>query len=575
MVEINMKADLVIVSHNATKDLKNFLPSIKENTEDYNLVIVDNGSAAEDRAWLENCGEKVIFQENKGYGSACNEGAKAFNSDFIVFLNCDLLASPNWLDDLLKPFDDYDVAITGARLFNEQYQEYPTPKDGWACGACFAVRREYFSYLDGFDQNFFLFFEETDLCVRAIKAGYKVIRSEAELIHYHPHFPPFSFETQKHWDKSKKYFEEKHKKIRGKCSLALVMVVKNEAVGLERAILSCRDFVDEIVISIDRASTDKTEEIAKKYATTLKYFDWEDDFSKARNFAHEGVKSDWILFLDGHEYVAAAPDIEKHLLSKADGLMCTIEMETGFIFGNPRIYRNGLQFEGKVHERQNCKETEVYPDFIVKHDRPGGQSPEAAAEREKQRADQIPRIMGGQYKKDKKNVRASYHLAVYAQSQKRYKDAICWWKRYLKYAKGPGERWFAFYNVSTCHFALGHLFRAFWYISKADDETPGRWESLRLKGLICFQKKKFSQAVEFFVYSFKENTGIVSYKPWVDDIAGTWNLIGECFFNLGFLDKACMAFDRSVKLEKDKTKKKFIGKRAALMRDILKDYWKK
>ena len=570
-----MKADLILVSHNSKADLERFLPSIKANTKDYNLLIVDNGSNEETKEFLKNSGEKVIFQDNKGYGAACNTGAKATSSEFIVFLNCDLLASKDWLIDLLRPFGDPIVAITGARLFNEQDNEYPTPRKNFVVGCCLAIRREIFEKLGGFDENFFLFFEETDLCRRAVHAGFQVVRSEATLTHFHPHFPPFSPELQAHWDKSEAYFKEKDKNFVKNSSLALVMIVKNEELGLERAILSVKDFCDEIVIAVDNESSDKTLEIAQKYATTLKRFDFHDDFSEARNFAHEGVKSDWIIFLDGHEFVAAAPDLKKHLSSNSEGLMCPIEMETGMIFANPRIYRNGVQFVGRIHERQGCRSTEPYPGFLIKHDRACGQSAEASAAREKQRDEQITRIIGGELKENKKNTRASFHLALHAQTKRDYKAAIGFWKLCLKYEKDLGERWYCFFNISVCHFSLGHPFRAFWYASKADNETPGRWEISKLKGMIYFYKNRLSAAPAYLIESFKDNSCVVSYLPWPRDDSGTWNMLGECFYRLGYLDKASSAFDRAAELAKDEKFKIFLGKRAHLMSEIFKSQYNK
>lgn len=565
-----MKADLILVSHNSKADLEKFLPSIRENTEDFSLLIVDNGSDEETLKYLKDCGEVIFPQGNRGYAVACNRGAAEGSAEFIVFLNCDLLAWKNWLVDLLEPFKDEKVAVTGARLFAEDGEEYETPKEGWACGACFAVRRKIFEELGGFDENFFLFFEETDFCLRAVKAGYKVIRSEAKLFHYHAHFPPFSPELQKHWDKSKEYFEKKYTSPSKKLSLALVMIAKNEELGLEQAIKSARPFVSEVVVAVDNSSTDKTLEVALKFADTVKKFDWQDDFSKARNFAHEGVKTDWILFLDGHEYVAAAPDLEKHLSTKANGLMCAIEMENGMIFGNPRIYRNGNYFEGGVHERQTCWPIDSYSEFLIKHNRFERQAPAAREVREKQRSEQTPRIMGAQYKKNKKDTRAIFHLALFAESKGDFRGAIRWWGRWFKYAKDKGERWYAFFSLSQCHFALGHYFRAFWYASRSDDETPGRWETSKLKGLILFHHRDFARAAECFVESFSNNTGIVHYQPWRRDISGTYNFIGECLFNQGIFDKAALAFSEAAKTCTDGNFKKILEDRAKLMAEIFK-----
>ena len=210
-----MKSDLILISYNSKEDLERFLPSIAKYTQegDYKITIVDNGSNKETRKFLKKLdGDviKVIFQKNKGYGSACNTGAAATSNDNLVFLNCDLVATEDWLNKLEEPLYKEDIAISGARMFAPNGQEFPTPLKDWVCGSCIATTRKVFEELGGFDENFFLFFEETDLCKRATNKGYKVIRSQAKLVHYHPHFPPLNDNLQGYWDKSKAYFENKH-----------------------------------------------------------------------------------------------------------------------------------------------------------------------------------------------------------------------------------------------------------------------------------------------------------------------------------------------------------------------------
>jgi len=350
--------------------------------------------------------------------------------------------------------------------------------------------------------------------------------------------------------------------------LSLVMVVKDEEKGLENAILSAVDYVDNIVIAVDDSSSDKTLEIATRYADTLKTFKWKDDFSLARNFAHEGVKTDFILFLDGHEYIDYCKNLEHYLLTSEGGLLCSIEMENGMIFRNPRIYKNGVQFEGAVHEKQICNTTINYPEILIKHDRLGHQSVEASKKREEQRNDMIPRIMTAQYKKDKTNTRACYHLGMHHQAKGRYKLAVRWYKRYLKHSTHTGERWYIYFNLSCCYMARGRYFLAFWYASHAEQESPNRWEIKKLQGILFFHSKKYNKAIEKFIYSFKQNTGEEYYKPWKINISGAWNSIGECFYRLGIYDKASLAFSEAAEKTEEKGKKEFYQKRADLLAEM-------
>ena len=352
--------------------------------------------------------------------------------------------------------------------------------------------------------------------------------------------------------------------------VSLVMIVKDEEKGLEKAIFSAMDFCDDIVIAVDNKSTDKTLEIAKLYADVLKTFEFQNDFSAARNFAHEGVKTKWCFFLDGHEYVAKRDNLEKFLALENDGLLISIELENGFSFPNPRFYKTGCYFEGAVHEKQSCKTTILYPDFLIKHDRLTAQSKEASIARQIQRDEMTPRIMLEQLKKDPKNIRALFHMGNFYQARGNFKKAIAFFDRYLKFSKNIQERWFVFFQRSLCFLAMGKNFRAFFSISRADWELRGRWETKKLKGLLLFQQKKYQQALEYFVSSFDPTPYETLYRPFLRDDAGTWNLIGECFFNLGDFDRAAISFDRAAELTQNEIKKKFFEKRGSLMREILK-----
>lgn len=354
-----------------------------------------------------------------------------------------------------------------------------------------------------------------------------------------------------------------------KQTVALVMIVKNEELGLERAINSARPFVDEVVVAVDNSSSDKTLEIARKMADVVKTFDWPDDFAKARNFAQEGVKTDWLFFLDGHEYVDKCERLQEFLNFDCDGLVVSIQIEGGSEIRNPRFYKNGAKFFQAVHELQDIKKPILYPFFLVKHARVGGQSQAAIFERDKQRDDQVPRLLGSLLEKEPKNLRALFHLGMHAQSKSEWKKAIKYYRRYLKYSKFAGERWFIRFNFSLCEMALGHNLRAFWQAELADSETPGRWEIWKLKGLVYFQGKKYYKAVEAFTESFKINRIDCPYKPWPRDEASTWNIIGESFFNLKDYFRAHLAFSEATKRATERQLKYLTKKRADLMKKLL------
>ncbi len=92
-------------------------------------------------------------------------------------------------------------------------------------------------------------------------------------------------------------------------TIALCMIVKNEEAFLKNAIESAKPLVSEIII-VDTGSTDATRQIAQESGATVYDFKWENDFSKARNFALSMAKADWILILDADEQLRKI-DIEQ------------------------------------------------------------------------------------------------------------------------------------------------------------------------------------------------------------------------------------------------------------------------
>lgn len=329
--------------------------------------------------------------------------------------------------------------------------------------------------------------------------------------------------------------------------IALVMTVKNEGLGLEKAILSCIDFVDQIVISVDSKSTDDTLQIAQKYADVVKIHDWEDDFSKARNFAQEGVKTDWILILDGHEFVESAPDIYEKLKQDCDGLLTYVVMETGFAFFYPRIFRTGLKFDGAVHNLVIPKNSKKYKDFVIKHDRTNSQAPFAIAQRNEQRDKMILSIMGDRVKKNPKDSRALFYMGVFYLNAQDFKTTIWYFKRYLKYSTNAGERYTACFNIAWCFYMSKKYTKALKYLRLADIEEPGRWETIKFSGMCYMAFEQWGKALPMLIESFKTHSRDFAYNPWPVDFGDTWYMISVCFIALRKFKEGRLACEEALK----------------------------
>lgn len=98
-------------------------------------------------------------------------------------------------------------------------------------------------------------------------------------------------ESRAHWSRIPGYAHP---------TLTACLIVKNEERNLPACLSSIRPYVDEIVL-VDTGSTDRTVEIAGQYGARVFHFQWNDDFSAARNLSLEHATGEWVLIIDADE----------------------------------------------------------------------------------------------------------------------------------------------------------------------------------------------------------------------------------------------------------------------------------
>jgi len=334
--------------------------------------------------------------------------------------------------------------------------------------------------------------------------------------------------------------------------ISLVIPAKNEEKGLENAILSCIEFVDNVVVSVDSASVDKTLEVAQLYADTLKVYNWENSFSKARNFAQEGVNTKWVLALDGHEFVAFFSNLDQALALDKDSLEIKIILENGFSFHFPRIVRSYVKWEADVHNFPVVKTRGLFSEFLIRHDRENLQARESIEIRNKQRSEMVRKVMNGEIDRNPDNPRPYFYLAQQFFIERCFKEAIKMYKKYLKHSTHKGERWLVHYETAHARAFLGQYLRALWTLRDADEEIPGRWEVEKARGAIFAMAGKYERAITHLVESFNENTGTFTYYPEKRNDAQTWDFIANCLYILKKIPEAKVAWKRFLELEEKK-----------------------
>ncbi|MBI3242596.1 MAG: glycosyltransferase family 2 protein [Chloroflexi bacterium] len=198
-------ASVIIVNYNSGAKLSACLASILETVgPECEVVVVDNASGDGSADVMERDFPQVTLirsRTNVGFGGGNNIGASWAKGEYLIFLNPDTVAEAGWLEAMLAPFEnDLQIGLVTSKIvLTDQPDRINTcgnaihltgltlcrglglPRETFdkseavnaVSGAAFAIRRETFAALGGFDEDFFLYMEDTDLSWRARLAGWR------------------------------------------------------------------------------------------------------------------------------------------------------------------------------------------------------------------------------------------------------------------------------------------------------------------------------------------------------------------------------------------------------------------
>jgi len=223
--------DIVVVNWNSGNQLRECLASIAKtapNDMRCRVVVIDNASTDDSLAGIESLPLPLTVirnSENRGFAAACNQGARRGNAEYLLFLNPDMVLEANSLTiplAFLSGASGADTGICGIQLLDErgrvarscarlptaamltcqalgldrllprlfrgprmtEWDHAATAEVEQVIGAFFLVRRRVFEQLDGFDERFFVYFEEVDFSRRARAAGWRsVYLADAQAFH--------------------------------------------------------------------------------------------------------------------------------------------------------------------------------------------------------------------------------------------------------------------------------------------------------------------------------------------------------------------------------------------------------
>ena len=217
----NKKTSIIIITYNNLDYNRICLESIRKYTpsDTYEVIIVDNNSSDGTREWLkEQTDIKLILNgENLGFPKGCNLGIDISKKDNdILVLNNDTKVTPRWLDNLkICLYSDEKIGAAASITNNcSNYQAINVPytdienmidfadknnisnSEKWEeksrlVAFCMLIKREVINKIGTFDERFTPGnFEDDDLCMRIIEAGYKLMLCNDSFIH---HFGSTSF----------------------------------------------------------------------------------------------------------------------------------------------------------------------------------------------------------------------------------------------------------------------------------------------------------------------------------------------------------------------------------------------
>jgi len=218
-----MRGSVVVVTYNHRGIISSCLDALSTTIgPNDEVIVVDNASSDATAEYVADhypLARVIRSAANAGFGAGCNRGARAAQGRCLIFLNPDTQPQAGWLDALLAGLQAVPNAglATGKLLLarapnridafgNEVHISGITTSRGWGepaarydrleevaaiSGACLAVGQDTFERLGGFDERLFLYFEDTDLSLRARLAGLRCIAVPDALV-LHDHRPGFS-----------------------------------------------------------------------------------------------------------------------------------------------------------------------------------------------------------------------------------------------------------------------------------------------------------------------------------------------------------------------------------------------
>ena len=259
-----MDISIVILNYKSERHLPRCIESLQAHLFDasYEILIINNDSEPI-KSISPSVNLRIIENEtNDGFAKACNKVAAIAQGKILFFLNPDTEIVSGNIMDLMKSLRDSSTGVVSPQLVTPSgevqlwsagyeitlwevlcnnfgfirsknlWKENNLPQPDWTSGAALAISQELFQKIAGFDENFFMYFEDVDLCKRVRQEGLKIlILPSVQVLHLGGQSSPDSSRQKKHYYASQDYYFKKHC---GFFSLFFLKTLRNVALFLKK-----------------------------------------------------------------------------------------------------------------------------------------------------------------------------------------------------------------------------------------------------------------------------------------------------------------------------------------------------
>ena len=417
------RTSIIIVTFNELAYTKECLESLRLRTDEpYELIVIDNGSSDGTPDYLESLRGVTLIRnaENRGFPAAVNQGLRVATGEQVLLLNNDTVLSTGWLRKLLTALEsDPRIGlvgpcsnnVSGSQMILTSYTEMSC-MDGFAwdwgkqnahlveeterlIGFCLLIRQAVIEQIGGLDEQFGIgCYEDDDICLRALQAGWKVVIARDAFVH---HYGSRTFAASgvdfaallqvnrekflTKWDQksSADRFDSPGQKFAireaeegglllvpaSRPQLSLCMIVRNNQATIGPCLESIRPWVDEMIV-VDTGSTDATPQICAQLGAQVFHWPWCDDFSAARNQSLSHATGEWVFWMDSDDTIPADCGQQLRVLVRrekpADLFGYVLQVHCPGADGNlhdktvvdhVKLFRNHpqLRFEHRIHEQ--------------------------------------------------------------------------------------------------------------------------------------------------------------------------------------------------------------------------------